>query len=68
MFACFKLEKAAKADVLVRDLYVENAELMQSLYETEKRQKDAYGRVYNLEDKCRLLQKLVNKITIAAMA
>ena len=46
---------------------MENADLMEQLYETEKRQKDAYNRVYKLEQKCRALEIFVKKITVAAL-
>ncbi len=64
----FQYKRSAKMDRLVKDLYVENAQLMRSLCETERRQKDAHGRVYKLEEKCSALQALVSDITIAALA
>ncbi|XP_074647079.1 uncharacterized protein LOC141903070 isoform X3 [Tubulanus polymorphus] len=62
-----QLERCTKSDLLVQELYKENASLMKALQVTEERQKIAESRCYNLEDKCKALHKVVAKITHAAL-
>ncbi|XP_064624042.1 ninein-like protein isoform X26 [Lineus longissimus] len=62
-----QLEHNTKSDLLVQDLYKENAQLMKALQVTEERQKQAERKVYKLEEKCAALQKLLNKIVPMAM-
>ena len=62
-----QLQKSAKADILVKDLYVENAHLVKCLEVTEKREKEAEKRVYKLEDKCKALSRVVHKMAPAAL-
>ncbi|KAK3093147.1 hypothetical protein FSP39_011849 [Pinctada imbricata] len=51
-----------KKNVLVVDLYKENADLMEALYLMEARKKDAVSRCYRLEDQCRALRLMVKKV------
>ena len=62
------MENNSRRDILIKDLYVENANLVRSLYETEKREKEVNGRALRLEERCGLLQVIVQKVTHAALA
>ncbi|KAJ6667042.1 hypothetical protein lerEdw1_019045 [Lerista edwardsae] len=61
-----QLEKNAKSNLLLKDLYVENAQLMQALQLTEQRQKSTENRNIMLEEKVSSLNKLVREITLAS--
>ncbi|XP_018428791.1 PREDICTED: ninein-like protein [Nanorana parkeri] len=63
-----QLEKNAKSDFLLKDLYVENAHLMKALQVTEQRQKSAEKKNHVLEDKIAALNKVVRKIAPASLA
>ncbi|CAJ0953418.1 unnamed protein product [Ranitomeya imitator] len=63
-----RLEKNAKSDLLLKDLYVENAQLMKALQVTEQRQKSAEKKNYFLEEKIAALNKVVKKIAPASVA
>lgn len=63
-----QLEKSTRADYLIKDLYVENAQLMKALYLTEQRQKTAELAKHKLEDHRRALQDALLKICPAAVA
>ncbi|XP_073413575.1 ninein-like protein isoform X1 [Dendrobates tinctorius] len=63
-----QLEKNAKSDLLLKDLYVENAQLMKALQVTEQRQKSAEKKNYFLEEKIAALTKVVKKIAPASVA
>ncbi|XP_069625084.1 ninein-like protein isoform X1 [Ranitomeya imitator] len=63
-----QLEKNAKSDLLLKDLYVENAQLMKALQVTEQRQKSAEKKNYFLEEKIAALNKVVKKIAPASVA
>ncbi|KAM5164404.1 ninein-like protein [Mantella aurantiaca] len=63
-----QLEKNAKSDILLKDLYVENAQLMKALQVTEQRQKSAERKNYLLEDKITALNKVIRKIAPASLA
>ncbi|XP_075719042.1 ninein-like protein isoform X2 [Rhinoderma darwinii] len=63
-----QLEKNAKSDILLKDLYVENAQLMKALQVTELRQKSAEKKNYLLEDKIAALNKVMKKIAPASLA
>ncbi|XP_073528617.1 ninein-like protein isoform X1 [Phyllobates terribilis] len=63
-----QLEKNAKSDLLLKDLYVENAQLMKALQVTEQRQKSAEKKNYFLEEKIAALNKVVKKIAPASLA
>ncbi|XP_074143800.1 ninein-like protein isoform X1 [Sminthopsis crassicaudata] len=60
--------KNAKSDLLLKDLYVENAHLMKALQITEQKQKGAEKKNFVLEEKIIALNKLINKITPASLA
>ncbi|XP_063774186.1 ninein-like protein isoform X5 [Pseudophryne corroboree] len=63
-----QLEKNMKSDLLLKDLYVENAQLMKALQVTEQRQKSAEKKNYLLEDKIAALNKVIRKIAPASLA
>ncbi|XP_075452440.1 ninein-like protein isoform X9 [Ascaphus truei] len=63
-----QLEKNAKSDLLLKDLYVENSQLMKALQVTEQRQKSAEKKNYVLEDKIAALNKVIRKIAPASLA
>ena len=50
------------------DLYKENAELMQALYKAEEQKKDAVSRCYKLEDRCKMLRRLLKKVSHVAIS
>uniref|UniRef100_A0A8C4IL05 Ninein (GSK3B interacting protein) n=1 Tax=Dicentrarchus labrax TaxID=13489 RepID=A0A8C4IL05_DICLA len=57
-----QLHKNGKADVLISDLYVENAQLLKALEITEQRQKIAEKKNYLLEEKISSLNKIVRDL------
>ncbi|XP_056151926.1 ninein isoform X2 [Lampris incognitus] len=57
-----QLHKNGKADVLIKDLYVENAQLLKALEVTEHRQKNAEKKNYLLEEKISSLNKIVRDL------
>ncbi|XP_062979940.1 ninein-like protein isoform X1 [Elgaria multicarinata webbii] len=61
-----QLEKNAKSNLLLKDLYVENAQLMKTLQVTEQRQKSTENRNLILEEKISSLNKLIREITLAS--
>ncbi|KAM9316775.1 ninein-like protein [Gastrophryne carolinensis] len=63
-----QLEKNTKSDILLKDLYVENAQLMKALQVTELRQKSAEKKNYLLEEKIAALNKVIKKIAPASLA
>ncbi|XP_056423535.1 ninein-like protein isoform X6 [Hyla sarda] len=63
-----QLEKNAKSDLLLKDLYVENSQLMKALQVTEQRQKSAEKKNYYLEEKIAALNKVMKKIAPASLA
>ncbi|XP_056326519.1 ninein-like protein isoform X1 [Danio aesculapii] len=62
-----QLAKNAKSDVLLKDLYVENSQLMKALQVTEQRQKSAEKKSFLLEEKVIALNKLLRKIAPASL-
>nr|XP_033794547.1 ninein-like protein [Geotrypetes seraphini]XP_033794548.1 ninein-like protein [Geotrypetes seraphini]XP_033794549.1 ninein-like protein [Geotrypetes seraphini] len=62
-----QLEKNAKSDLLLKDLYVENAHLMKALQVTEQKQKNAERKNSILEEKIAALNKLIQKIAPASL-
>ncbi|XP_053567936.1 ninein-like protein isoform X2 [Bombina bombina] len=62
-----QLEKNAKSDLLLKDLYVENAQLMKALQVTEQRQKSAEKKNYLLEEKITALNKVIRNIAPASL-
>lgn len=63
-----QLEKNAKSDMLLKDLYVENSQLMKALQVTEQRQKSAEKKNYFLEEKIAALNSVMKKIAPASVA
>ncbi|NWZ35760.1 NIN protein, partial [Brachypodius atriceps] len=57
-----QLSKNTKADVMVKDLYVENAQLLKALEATEQRQKSAERKNYLLEEKIANLNRIVKNL------
>ncbi|NWW17238.1 NIN protein, partial [Falcunculus frontatus] len=57
-----QLSKNTKADAMVKDLYVENAQLLKALEATEQRQKTAERRNYLLEEKIANLTRIVRNL------
>ena len=64
----FQLEKSAKTDLLVKDLYVENAQLIKALETTERRQRAAESKVFFLQDKNTELNKVLRMVCPAALS
>ncbi|XP_066553166.1 ninein-like protein isoform X2 [Amia ocellicauda] len=62
-----QLSKNAKSDVLLKDLYVENSQLMKALQVTEQRQKSVEKKNFALEEKIAALNKLLRKIAPATL-
>ncbi|XP_078505153.1 ninein-like protein isoform X3 [Lissotriton helveticus] len=63
-----QLEKNAKSDLLLKDLYVENAQLMKALQVTEQRQKSAEKKNFILDEKIAALNKLIRNIAPASLS
>uniref|UniRef100_A0A8C7M307 Ninein like n=1 Tax=Oncorhynchus mykiss TaxID=8022 RepID=A0A8C7M307_ONCMY len=63
-----QLAKNAKSDIMLKDLYVENSQLMKALQVTEQRQKSAEKKNFVLEEKITALNKLLRKITPASLS
>ncbi|XP_019953484.2 ninein isoform X7 [Paralichthys olivaceus] len=57
-----QLNKNGKADMLIQDLYVENAQLLKALEITEQRHKMAEKKNYLLEEKISSLNKIVRDL------
>ncbi|XP_040825451.1 ninein [Ochotona curzoniae] len=62
-----QLCKNTKADAMVKDLYVENAQLLKALEMTEQRQKTAEKKNYLLEEKIASLNNIVRNLTPAPL-
>uniref|UniRef100_A0A8C9I8V7 Ninein-like protein n=1 Tax=Piliocolobus tephrosceles TaxID=591936 RepID=A0A8C9I8V7_9PRIM len=63
-----QFEKNTKSDLLLKELYVENAHLVRALQATEEKQRDAEKQSRILEEKVRALNKLVSRIAPAALS
>ncbi|XP_070832914.1 ninein-like protein isoform X4 [Chaetodon trifascialis] len=63
-----QLAKNTKSSMLLKDLYVENSQLMKALQVTEQRQKNAEKKNFLLEDKVKALNKLLREIVPASLA
>ncbi|XP_029496666.2 ninein-like protein isoform X3 [Oncorhynchus nerka] len=63
-----QLAKNAKSDIMLKDLYVENSQLMKALQVTEQRQKTAEKNNFILEEKITALNKLLRKIAPASLS
>ncbi|XP_048863895.1 ninein-like protein isoform X9 [Brienomyrus brachyistius] len=61
-----QLCKSAKSDMLLKELYVENAQLVKALQVTEQRQKGAERKNYLLEEKIGALNMLLRRVAPAA--
>lgn len=57
-----QLSKNTKADAMVKDLYVENAQLLKALEMTEQRQRTAEKKNYLLEEKIANLNRIVKNL------
>eukprot|EP00062_Callorhinchus_milii_P009638 gi/632953664/ref/XP_007892547.1/ PREDICTED: ninein-like protein isoform X1 [Callorhinchus milii] len=57
-----QLTKNTKSDLLLKDLYLENSQLMKALQVTEHRQKSAEKNNFLLDEKIAALNKLIRKI------
>ncbi|NWI57536.1 NIN protein, partial [Calyptomena viridis] len=57
-----QLSKNTRADAMVKDLYVENAQLLKALEATEQRQKSAERKNYLLEEKIANLNRIVRNL------
>uniref|UniRef100_UPI00398E842F ninein-like protein isoform X2 n=1 Tax=Pristiophorus japonicus TaxID=55135 RepID=UPI00398E842F len=60
--------KNAKSDLMLKDLYVENAQLMKALQITEQRQKGAEKKNFLLDEKIAALNRLLRKIAPASLS
>uniref|UniRef100_A0A2K6QBP4 Ninein-like protein n=1 Tax=Rhinopithecus roxellana TaxID=61622 RepID=A0A2K6QBP4_RHIRO len=63
-----QFEKNRKSDLLLKELYVENAHLVRALQATEEKQRDAEKQSRILEEKVRALNKLISRIAPAALS
>ncbi|XP_016074549.1 PREDICTED: ninein-like protein isoform X2 [Miniopterus natalensis] len=63
-----QFEKNTKSDLLLKELYVENAHLMKALQVTEEKQRGAEKKNRILEEKVRALNKLISKMTSASFS
>ncbi|XP_060104723.1 ninein-like protein isoform X2 [Heteronotia binoei] len=61
-----QLEKNAKSNLMLKDLYVENAQLMKALQVLEQKQKSTEKKNSILEEKISSLNKLIGEITLAS--
>ncbi|XP_068272706.1 ninein [Nyctibius grandis] len=61
-----QLSRNTKADAMVKDLYVENAQLLKALEMTEQRQKTAERKNYLLEEKIANLNRIVKNLASPA--
>ncbi|XP_030604233.1 ninein-like protein isoform X1 [Archocentrus centrarchus] len=63
-----QLAKNTKSSALLKDLYLENSQLMKALQVTEQRQKRAEKKNFLLEEKIGALNKLLREIVPASLA
>ncbi|XP_029131422.1 ninein-like protein isoform X2 [Labrus bergylta] len=63
-----QMAKNTKSSMLLKDLYVENSQLMKALQVTEQRQKSAEKKNFLLEEKVHALNKLLREIVPASLA
>ncbi|XP_052580638.1 ninein-like protein isoform X5 [Peromyscus californicus insignis] len=63
-----QLEKNTKSDLLLKELYVENAHLMKAVQLTEEKQRGAERKNCVLEEKVRALNKLISKMAPASLS
>lgn len=67
-FSPLQFEKNSRSDLLLKELYVENAHLTKALQVTEEKQRGAEKKSRFLEEKVRALSKLLSKIATASLA
>ncbi|XP_057559247.1 ninein-like protein isoform X2 [Hippopotamus amphibius kiboko] len=63
-----QFEKNTRSDLLLKELYVENAHLTKALQVTEEKQRGAEKKSRFLEEKVRALNKLLSKIASASLS
>ncbi|XP_073930300.1 ninein-like protein isoform X6 [Castor canadensis] len=63
-----QFEKNTKSNLLLKELYVENAHLMKALQVTEEKQRGAERKNRILEEKVQALNKLISKIAPASLS
>ncbi|XP_013210625.1 ninein-like protein [Microtus ochrogaster] len=63
-----QLEKNTRSDLLLKELYVENAHLMKVVQLTEEKQRGAERKNCVLEEKVRALNKLISKMAPASLS
>uniref|UniRef100_A0A5F9D152 Ninein-like protein n=1 Tax=Oryctolagus cuniculus TaxID=9986 RepID=A0A5F9D152_RABIT len=63
-----QFERNTRSDLLLKELYVENAHLVKALQVTEEKQRGAERRNLVLEEKVRALNRLVSRMAPAALA
>ncbi|XP_037011177.2 ninein-like protein isoform X2 [Artibeus jamaicensis] len=63
-----QFEKNTKSDLLLKELYLENAHLMKALQITEEKQRVAEKKTQILEEKVSALNKLISKMTSASFS
>ncbi|KAL1785396.1 ninein [Sigmodon hispidus] len=63
-----QLEKNTRSDLLLKELYVENAHLMKAVQLTEEKQRGAEKKNCVLEEKVRALNKLISKMAPASLS
>ncbi|XP_076018780.1 ninein-like protein isoform X3 [Genypterus blacodes] len=63
-----QLARNAKSSALLKDVYVENSQLMKALQVTEQRQKSAEKKNFLLEEKIHALNKLLRDIVPSSLA
>ncbi|ERE71468.1 ninein-like protein [Cricetulus griseus] len=63
-----RLEKNTRSDLLLKELYVENAHLMKAVQLTEEKQRGAERKNCILEEKVRALNKLISKMAPASLS
>lgn len=68
IFVCLQLAKATKSSSLLKDLYVENSQLMKALQVTEQRQKKAERQNFMLEEKINALNRLLKDVVHVSLA
>ncbi|VCX37629.1 unnamed protein product [Gulo gulo] len=63
-----QFEKNTKSDLLLKELYVENAHLMKALQVTEEKLQGAQKKNHILEEKVRALNRLISKTASASLS
>uniref|UniRef100_A0A8C9BPV4 Ninein-like protein n=1 Tax=Phocoena sinus TaxID=42100 RepID=A0A8C9BPV4_PHOSS len=63
-----RFEKNTRSDLLLKELYVENAHLTKALQVTEEKQRGAEKKSRFLEERVRALNKLLSKIASASLS